>query len=128
MARILVIDDDVWIRSALAAALRNLGHDVKEAQDGKEGLQLHYAEPGDVVLTDIVMPEKEGLDVIRRLHADFPAVRIIAMSGYFTHSSGLYLHLAKKLGAHAVLAKPVEVDLLRRTVDTLLADASQRGA
>lgn len=128
MARILVIDDDEWIRSALAAALRKLGHEVKEAQDGNEGLRLHYAAPGDLVLTDIVMPEKEGLDVIRRLHADFPTVPIIAMSGYFAHSSGLYLHLAKKLGAHAVLAKPIEVDDLRRTVDTLLADASQRGA
>jgi CheY-like chemotaxis protein len=127
MASILLIDDDALAREALAAALRHCGHAVTEAADGVAGVRLYHESPADLVLTDIVMPEKEGLDVIRQLRADFPAARIIAMSGGFAHAPGLYLRMATQFGANAVLAKPIELEALRTTVAAVLADAPPTG-
>ncbi len=121
MADILLIDDEDIFREVLATALQHEGHTVRQAGDGMVGLKLFHEKPADLVITDIVMPEKEGLDTIRDLHRDFPAARIIAMSGGLAHDSRLYLHMAEKFGAAAVLAKPFSLADLHRTVATVLA-------
>lgn len=121
MAHILLIDDDDIFRDVLASALEQSGHTVRQATNGNEGLRLYREQPADLVLTDIVMPEKEGLDTIRDLHRDFPTARIIAMSGGLAHDPKLYLHMAEKFGAKAVLAKPFHLSDLAQAVEAALA-------
>ena len=121
MADILLIDDEEIFREVLAAALTQAGHTVRQAGDGFVGLKLFRERPAELVITDIVMPEKEGLDTIRDLHRDFPDARIIAMSGGLAHDSKLYLHMAEKFGAAAVLPKPFSLADLHQTVNTVLA-------
>ncbi len=128
MARILLIDDDTLVRASLAAALRHLGHAVTEAADGAEGLRAFRDQPAELVLTDIVMPEQDGLDVIRYLRSAAPATRIIAMSGATVHTPVLYLRMAAQFGADATLAKPIELGVLRRTVDEVLGRSASGGA
>jgi len=81
MARILVIDDDIQILEMLGQTLEREGYEVVDALDGKEGMRLYREAPTDLVITDIVMPEKEGVETIMELKRDFPDVKIIAMSG-----------------------------------------------
>lgn len=121
MADILVIDDDDIFRSVLVSALRQANHSVREANNGNEGLRLFREAPAELVLTDIVMPDKEGLDVIRDLRREFPAARIIAMSGGLAHDPRLYLRMAERFGATAVLAKPFRLSDLYQTVEGALA-------
>ncbi len=121
MANILVIDDDDIFRDVLVSALRQAGHAVREAGNGNEGLRLFHEQPAELVITDIVMPEKEGLDTIRDLRREFPTARIVAMSGGLAHDPKLYLHMAEKFGAAAVLAKPFQLTELYQTVDAALA-------
>ncbi len=121
MATILLIEDDDIFRDMLASALEHTGHAVRHASNGGEGLRLYRENPSDLVITDIVMPEKEGLATIRELLRDFPSARIIAMSGGLTYDPNLYLHMAEKLGAHAVLAKPFLLSDLIKAVDAALA-------
>jgi CheY-like chemotaxis protein len=128
MARILLIDDDACVRDSLAAALRHFGHAVTEAADGAAGLRVFGSQPAELVLTDIVMPERDGLDVIRHLRSAAPAARIIAMSGASTHAPDLYLRMAVQFGADATLAKPIALDALRRTVDEVLLRRAAGGA
>ena len=103
---ILLVDDDDQFRGMLCEALTSEGFQVREASDGSQGIK-HYAEqPADVVITDLVMPEKEGLEMIveiKQLHSE---VKIIAMSGGGRGSSQDYLKMAKAFGAQLVLAKP----------------------
>lgn len=120
MANILVIDDDDIFRDVLVSALTHVGHSVRQATNGVEGLRLFHEEPAELVITDIVMPEKEGLDMIRDLRREFPAARIIAISGGMAHDPRLYLHMAEKFGATAVLAKPFNLADLHQTVNNAL--------
>ncbi|MGA3006348.1 MAG: response regulator [Opitutaceae bacterium] len=121
MARILLIDDDDQVRTVLYLALANAGHTVVEARDGKEGLALFGLSPVDLVITDIVMPEKEGLEVLMRLLKKHPSVKIIAISGGGGLRNGAYyLRTAKLLGAAKVIEKPFSSDVLLAAVDELL--------
>jgi DNA-binding response OmpR family regulator len=115
MARILIIDDDEVFLSAVGQLLAAAGHAVVTANDGLKGEKLFSAEPFEVILTDIVMPNREGLETIIRLHRDFPEVGVIAMSGGVA-SSRTYLELAGRLGAHRVLSKPFSSDELLATI------------
>jgi len=81
MSRILVTDDEDQIRAMLRHALESSGHEVLEANNGEEGVRIYQKQPADLVITDILMPEKEGLESIRELRRLNPAVRIIAISG-----------------------------------------------
>ena len=81
MALILIIDDDDQIRRVLRKTLERDGYDVADAPNGKEGIRLYRENPADLVITDIIMPEKEGIETIRELRRDFPEVKIIAISG-----------------------------------------------
>src|SRR5262245_58011117 len=107
MARILVIDDDADLREVMQETLQSAGHEVLLAPDGIQGLELQRASPADVVITDIFMPDKEGIETICELKQEFPGVKIIAMSGGGTHvRKPAYLSTASELGADVVLRKP----------------------
>ena len=109
MPQILVIDDDEQIRSMLCAILEREGYEVEVAADGEQGLNLFRKNPADLVITDILMPEKEGIETVRELREEFPDAKIIAISGggSLAHPE-IYLELCKKFGALRTFQKPVD--------------------
>lgn len=122
MAHILVIDDDEQVRLILAQFLEHDGHKVTTARDGEEGLGLFRREAVDLVVTDIVMPRKEGIETIIELRTIRPDLKIIAMSGGGLAEGAPYLDFAQRFGADAILDKPVRMDDFRKTVSNCLAD------
>jgi DNA-binding response OmpR family regulator len=120
MARILVIDDDDDVRAMLCLTLTQAGHTAIEARNGKEGLQQFTHANADLVITDIVMPEKEGLEVLMELRKKQPPVKIIAISGGGRQSTADYLHVAKLMGASKVLSKPFSNEALMVAINELL--------
>jgi DNA-binding response OmpR family regulator len=119
MARILIIDDDDALRAVLAQNLVHAGHEVLQAADGREGVNLFHTKSADVVLTDLVMPGQEGVETIIQLRRELPSLPIIAMSGGMPRSK-FYLGLAAKLGAQRTLAKPfTSAELLRAIAEVL---------
>ena len=110
---IVVADDDAPLRRLLAMTLSRAGYDVLEASDGRRALELCRTHTVALLLTDLVMPEQEGLETIRELRAELPGVQIIAMSGAF---DGRFLDVARRFGAGAVLQKPFDA---RRVLDTV---------
>ena len=121
MYRVLIIEDDESLRHAIQRTLAAAGYEVQQAADGKAGLNAYRQQPSDVVITDIVMPDTEGLETIRELCRHDPAVKIIAMSGGGLGGSTGYLTLARRLGAHWSLTKPFSGDELRNAVAAVLA-------
>jgi DNA-binding response OmpR family regulator len=119
MAKILIIDDDVNMRRTVSRVLRRGGHKVVEAEDGVEGLQVFRAERPDIVVSDIVMPKKEGIETILELRREHPALLILAISGNLTGSTS-YLHFAEVLGANRTLTKPFRAADLLREIDNLV--------
>lgn len=120
MARILLIDDDTQLRELVAMLLTTVGHVVTTASEGEEGVRLFRANPVDLVITDIVMPNQEGIETIMKLRAEFPGLGIIAMSGGANFSS-TWLRMASKLGASRTLPKPFTIPQLTAAVDEVLA-------
>jgi YesN/AraC family two-component response regulator len=120
MARILVIDDDATIRLSLKLALEDADHHVADAANGQEGLDRFRANPADLVITDIFMPEKEGMELIDEIKRDRPETKIIAISGGGRMNPDDYLTIARRLGADRTLLKPFDIELLLDTVDVLL--------
>ncbi|MCU0615349.1 MAG: response regulator [Desulfobacterales bacterium] len=107
MARILIIDDDDQVRKMLRLSLNAAGFDVVEAQDGKAAMKLfHQDPPVDLVITDLITPQKEGIETMIEFRRDFPKVPIIAISGGGLIDPDDYLVLADKLGAQITLEKP----------------------
>jgi YesN/AraC family two-component response regulator len=107
MARILIIDDEEQVRRFLRKILESEDHEVIDAPDGKIGLRLYHKEPADLIITDIFMPEKEGIETIMELKRNFPAVKIIAISGGGHQMAPEdCLRLAEGLGVDYTLSKP----------------------
>ena len=104
MARILVIDDDADARALLEQILKAAGHEVFLAADGREGVMRHRACPADLVITDLYMPNQDGMETIREFRIRFPEVAMIAMSG--GTDSGTMLSIARNLAAVGILHKP----------------------
>ncbi len=121
MSKILVLEDDAKLRELLREALEAAGHEVSDAADGDAGLKVFRRSPTDLVIADIFMPEKDGLDVIRELKADFPEVKIIAISGGGRLDKDTYLMAASRMGADHVIGKPFEMQDLLDTVREVLA-------
>ncbi|MBF0146445.1 MAG: response regulator [Magnetococcales bacterium] len=123
MAHILIIDDDPIIRAYLRAVLEGEdGHRLQEAQNGDEGIQLYRKHPFDLVITDILMPVKDGVELILEMTESFSNVRIIAMSGGGRGLDATFnLDMAKDFGAMRVLTKPFSAEDLRSAVADLLA-------
>ena len=107
MATILVIDDQKPIRALLCAALEGDGHEVLEASNGLLGLERYRERAADLIITDIVMPEMDGLELMLELRRNFPHVKVIAMSGGLGREDGL--HAAKLLGARQTFQKPFDI-------------------
>jgi CheY-like chemotaxis protein len=128
MARILVIDDDDQVRDMLRQMMAHAGHDVVVAADGEIGMRMHREQPADLVLTDIIMPEKDGWEAIVELRKEFPAVKIIAISGGGRLGPYSYLAIAKRFGALRVFAKPIEKAELLRAVEELLGGSAPADA
>jgi len=104
---ILLVDDDDQFRGMLSEALTGEGFQVREASDGRQGIRFYEEQSTDIVITDLVMPEKEGLEIIGEIKRLYPGVKIIAMSGGGrTGAKHNFLKLAKALGAQRTLAKP----------------------
>jgi CheY-like chemotaxis protein len=123
MARILLIEDDNEVRTMLRLTLAHFGHTVIEARNGKEGLAMFKTAQVDLVITDIVMPEKDGLAVLTALRTkQLPPVKIIAISGGGRQSAVENLKMAKLLGAAKVLAKPFSNEVLIAAINELLPD------
>lgn len=121
MATILIIDDQIEMRKLLRRALESFGHQVQEADDGKQGMALCRDALPDLILTDIFMPEKDGLETIRELRKDHPRLKVLAMSGGGTLGNMDVLRIARAMGAYKVLAKPFSMIDLKETVAAALA-------
>jgi len=120
MARILVIDDEELARFTLREILQAAGHEVTEATNGNEGITLHKVQPFDLIITDIIMPEKEGVETIIELKRDYPDLMIIGISGGGRTRNLDFLKLAEQFGAEKVLAKPFTEDELLECVNVCL--------
>ena len=119
MRRILVIDDDENMLGILAEMLTTAGYEVVEASNGKEGMRLYREAPFDLIVTDLLMPEKDGLEVVMELRKEFPEVRIITHSGGGAYGNSS-LETAKALGAARTLRKPFREDQLLKAVREVL--------
>ena len=106
MARILIIDDEDLVRFTLRKMLESEAHEVIEANDGEEGIVRQKAQPSDLVIMDIVMPNKEGIETIREFVRLYPDVPIIAISGGGQEGNLTSLETALKTGAKSTIAKP----------------------
>lgn len=120
MTKILIIDDESEIRSMLSQLLEREGFEVMGAPNGKEGMRLYRESPADLIITDIIMPEKEGLEIIRDLKKDYPDVKIIAISGGSKIGLGDYLPIAEKFGAIKTFQKPVRKEELLKAIRDVL--------
>ena len=118
--RILVIDDESEIRKLFIQKMAENGYEIIEACDGKEGLKLYHENRPDLVITDLVMPEKEGIETITELKREFPNVKIIAISGGGRNVPDAYLQIAKNLGAERIFSKPIDWPELIKAVRELL--------
>ena len=124
MATILLVDDDDGVRAVLHKTLVAAGYEVEDAVNGDLALAAYRRQPRDLVITDLVMPEKDGLETITALRQLNPAVKIIAISGGGrTPGLGqLYLETAQAIGAGRVLAKPFTSAALLTAVSAVLAE------
>jgi len=116
---ILLIDDEESFRCVIKQVLVNAGFEVVEAANGAQGIQYFYDNPADMIITDIIMPEKEGIETIIELKKAFPSVKLVAMSGGGWYGTDIDFDMAKKLGAKT-LDKPFALQDLLDVVHELL--------
>ena len=119
--RVLVVDDNPDMRSFVKLVLERAGFEAQVAADGQRALDLQREHPADVLITDIFMPERDGIELIQQFKSMFRQVKIIAMSGGGQVSRKDYLPVAADIGADAVLQKPFAAETLLRTVQGLAA-------
>lgn len=120
MPRILIVDDEDQLRAVLKEILEIEGYEVAEAADGRAAMEAQRLQGFDLVITDIIMPEMDGIETIMALRKDFPSVKIIAISGGRRVGPGEFLNLAKTLGAHRILHKPFVLQEMLDVVSELL--------
>jgi DNA-binding response OmpR family regulator len=120
LSHILVIDDDLDLRAILKEALEGEGYIVSVAPDGEQGIALQRKQPAALLITDIFMPNKEGIETIWEFRGEFPNVPIIAMSGGGRLKRQTSLFTAKALGAAIILRKPFKIGDLLRLVAAVL--------
>ena len=124
MANLLIIDDEELVRLTLRQMLEEAGHAVAEAADGAEGITLYKECSADLVVTDIIMPNKEGIETIMELRNHDPAVKIIAISGGGRLRNLDFLNVAGKFGATRMLAKPFEDEEFLEAVEDCLRQSA----
>jgi len=124
MAQILIIDDDSDIRDFLEHTLNSAGHQTVTAAEGREGLNRFLRDPADLVITDLFMPELDGLELIAGLRTRFPELAIIAMSGRTPNM----LSVARNMGSNEILQKPFSSDELLAVVQKVLPKDGARAS
>lgn len=122
MKHILVIDDEPPIRLMLRKLLEFEGYEVSEASDGVEAIERYNENPPDLVITDLIMPEKEGLETMAELFKKNRNLKVIAMSGGGRSQPGGYLHTAKLLGAVETFEKPIRKNELIKTIKNVIGN------
>lgn len=120
MSAILVIDDDASVREVVSEMLRLEGHEVTIAENGRDAIPLLSAHEFDLVITDLIMPEKEGIETISEIRRTDRRIPIVAISGGGRLGPGDYLETARYIGADATLAKPFARQELLATIEALL--------
>jgi DNA-binding response OmpR family regulator len=120
MANIIVIEDEAAIRRLVARILGRSGHEVREASNGRDGVALHRAQPADLVITDLFMPEQDGIETIQQIREFAPETPILAMSGGGSRGNTDSLEDAELFGADAVMMKPFSPEELDQAVAGLL--------
>jgi DNA-binding response OmpR family regulator len=117
---VLIIEDDEFVKNMLRQTFKQAGYEVATASNGRIGLQLFQSEPFDIVITDLIMPDMEGIETITHLRKCNPGVKVIAISGGGRNRPDDYLHLASKLGASKTFTKPVDRNELLDAVRKLI--------
>lgn len=125
MAKILVFDDEPSILLMLKKLLEKAGHEVEVALNGKDGMVLFGKNKPDLLITDIIMPEKEGLETIYELRRSYPELKIIAISGGGRIGPDGYLPGAKLMGANAIFTKPLIPKEFLQVVSDLLGEKKE---
>jgi CheY-like chemotaxis protein len=121
---ILIIEDQQNLRSVVKSTLERLGYRVHEAGNGREGIEVYKRTAPDLVITDLIMPEKEGLETIRDLKKMVPDVKIIAMTGAGRANSKDFLKMARLFGAAIALSKPFTFPELAKSVEAMIGKAA----
>lgn len=124
MIKVLLIEDDQLVRSTLTEMLIDLGCSVIEAEDGGRGLALLQSENPALVITDILMPNKEGTETIQEIRASKPDLPIVAISGGGVSGDLTFLDYAQRLGANHILQKPIDLNDLEACVNALAISPS----
>lgn len=119
MREILIADDDASLRRSLQLALEAAGYRVRVAAHGGEALSLQSAKPAHILITDIFMPENDGFEAIDRFRSQFPATKIVVMSGDAKRAKREYLSVAELIGVDATLKKPFQLHELLHTLKSL---------
>lgn len=122
MFHLLIIEDDRFVQNMLKQTFERAGYHVVTASNGRDGLQRYNEKPFHVVITDIIMPEMEGIETISALRKNDPDVKVIAISGGGRNNPDDYLFMAEKIGASRTFSKPVDRAELLDAVFELVAD------
>lgn len=122
MKKILLVDDEGAIRSMVSAVLKKEGRSFVEACNGTEAQAFLAADSYDLVISDVIMPDCDGIELVMSIRRKQPDVPVIVMSGGGRVQANHYLNLAKKLGAVRVFEKPFDTTMLRQSVNEILND------
>ena len=123
--RVLLIDDEQMVRKIVRKMLERSGHEVTEAENGRLGLEQLKTGTFDLVITDIIMPEMEGVETLMTVREQYPNVKVIAMSGGGRTGNIDFLSAAEKLGASAILHKPFTLGSLTAAIETTFGSAQK---
>lgn len=128
MAKVLVVEDSAAVRLAVTEVIEQAGHAVSSAENGRVAIELLRGESFDLIVTDVLMPEADGLEVIKEARARHPNTRVLAMSGGAPNlPAGYALKMAEMFAADAVLFKPFLNEELKKAVARLLAETAGNG-
>lgn len=119
--RILVVDDNADMRDSLRLLLARIGYDAECACDGQHALEIQRLRPAGILITDIFMPGTDGIETIQAFRREWPAMRIVAMSGGGNVATRDYLGVAPSIGADAILRKPFSLEALQEILRRLAA-------
>jgi CheY-like chemotaxis protein len=121
MARLLIVDDEPSIRRIIQLMLKNSGHELFTASNGREAMQILNKEPIDLILLDVVMPEQGGLETIMQIRNGYPDVKLIIISGKVPVDNDAFRNLIEQYGVARVFDKPFEKEDIMQAIDELLA-------
>ncbi|MBP2291593.1 response regulator [Azospirillum rugosum] len=128
MAKVLVVEDSAAVRLAVTEVIEQAGHTVSSAENGRVAIELLQGETFDLIVTDVLMPEADGLEVIKEARARHPKTQVLAMSGGAPNlPAGYALKMAEMFAADAVLFKPFLNEELKKAVARLLAETADNG-